>query len=35
MARWPLFAVLNNEWALRTWYPPTYRRTQQRASHSN
>jgi len=29
----PLFAVLNNEWALRTWYPQPTAATQQRASH--
>jgi len=29
----PLFAVLNNEWALRTWYPQPTAATQQRASY--
>jgi ankyrin repeat protein len=29
----PLFATLNNEWALRTWYPQPTAATQQRASH--
>jgi ankyrin repeat protein len=28
----PLFATLNNEWALRTWYPQPTAGTQQRAS---
>ena len=29
----PLFATLNNEWALRTWYPQPTAAAQQRASH--
>lgn len=29
----PLFAALNNEWALRTWYPQPTAATQQQASH--
>ncbi len=29
----PLFATLNNEWALRTWYPQPTAGTQQQASH--
>jgi ankyrin repeat protein len=29
----PLFATLNNEWALRTWYPQPTAGTQQRASY--
>lgn len=29
----PLFATLNNEWALRTWYPQPTAAKQQRASH--
>ncbi|HUR19261.1 MAG TPA: ankyrin repeat domain-containing protein [Vicinamibacterales bacterium] len=29
----PLFVALNNEWALRTWYPQPTASTQQRASH--
>ncbi|MEX2270531.1 MAG: ankyrin repeat domain-containing protein [Vicinamibacterales bacterium] len=29
----PLFATLNNEWALRTWYPQPTAHQQQRASH--
>ena len=29
----PLFAVLNNEWALRTWYPQPTAGTQQKASY--
>ena len=29
----PLFAVLNNEWALRTWYPQPNAANQQRTSH--
>jgi hypothetical protein len=29
----PLFAVLNNEWALRTWYPQPTPGTQQRISY--
>lgn len=29
----PLFAALNNEWALRTWYPQPTAATQQRTSH--
>jgi ankyrin repeat protein len=29
----PLFATLNNEWALRTWYPQPTAGAQQRASH--
>ncbi|MEO6221974.1 MAG: ankyrin repeat domain-containing protein, partial [Vicinamibacterales bacterium] len=29
----PLFVALNNEWALRTWYPQPTAATQQRASH--
>ena len=29
----PLFAVLNNEWALRTWYPQPTAQKQQKASH--
>ena len=29
----PLFAVLNNEWALRTWYPQPTAGAQQRASY--
>jgi uncharacterized protein len=29
----PLFAVLNNEWALRTWYPQPTAAAQQRTSH--
>jgi ankyrin repeat protein len=29
----PLFAVLNHEWALRTWYPQPTAGTQQRASY--
>ena len=29
----PLFAVLNNEWALRTWYPQPTAGTQQRATY--
>lgn len=29
----PLFAALNNEWALRTWYPQPTAGTQQKASH--
>jgi ankyrin repeat protein len=29
----PLFAVLNNEWALRTWYPQPTAATQQRTSY--
>ena len=28
----PLFATLNNEWALRTWYPQPTAGAQQRAS---
>ncbi len=29
----PLFATVNNEWALRTWYPQPTAAAQQRASH--
>ncbi len=29
----PLFVALNNEWALRTWYPQPTASTQQRTSH--
>jgi ankyrin repeat protein len=29
----PLFATINNEWALRTWYPQPTAGTQQRASY--
>ena len=29
----PLFAMLNNEWALRTWYPQPTAGTQQKASY--
>jgi ankyrin repeat protein len=29
----PLFAVLNNEWALRTWYPQPTAQKQQQTSH--
>ncbi len=29
----PLFAAINNEWALRTWYPQPTAGTQQRASY--
>ena len=29
----PIFAVLNNEWALRTWYPQPTAGTQQQASY--
>jgi ankyrin repeat protein len=29
----PLFVALNNEWALRTWYPQPTASNQQRASH--
>lgn len=29
----PLFATINNEWALRTWYPQPTAGAQQRASH--
>jgi len=29
----PLFATLNNEWALRTWYPQPTAGTQQKASY--
>lgn len=29
----PLFATLNNEWALRTWYPQPTANSQQRASY--
>ncbi len=29
----PLFATINNEWALRTWYPQPTAQQQQRASH--
>lgn len=29
----PLFVTLNNEWALRTWYPQPTAAAQQRASH--
>ena len=29
----PLFATINNEWALRTWYPQPTANLQQRASY--
>ena len=29
----PLFATINNEWALRTWYPQPTAGTQQKASY--